>query len=143
MQHNQNFTPTSFDKENLKVLFQMTHCHRCHQFLKWLTHNNRVSLFCIWRMCDVHFTRNHLGAMTFVGYFGSKPEHSPQLRQTQKVDQGSWLCKCTLSAQMSCRRYKWILGWVIPCQLSCCGTAIFKTCGIYLTNYHSIQKDPG
>jgi hypothetical protein len=77
-------------------------------------------------------THDSLGALIFVGCVRSKPEHGPQLRQTQR---------------------KWILGWVVPCeivcemhvaqllqtlffancrthQLLCCGVAIFKASGI-------------
>jgi hypothetical protein len=28
-------------------------------------------------------------------------------------------CKCTLSAQISCTRHKWTLGWVVPCEIVC------------------------
>jgi hypothetical protein len=28
-------------------------------------------------------------------------------------------CKCTLSARISCTRRKWILGWVVPCEIVC------------------------
>jgi hypothetical protein len=79
--------------------------------------------------------------------------HGPQLHQTQRADQDScFFLHFTLSARISCTRRKWILGWVVPCEivcemhvaqlldsffanwrthhLLCCGVAIFKTSGI-------------
>jgi hypothetical protein len=32
---------------------------------------------------------------------------------------GTCFYKCTLSARISCTRRKWILGWVIPCEIVC------------------------
>jgi hypothetical protein len=64
-------------------------------------------------------THDTLGALIFVGCVGSKPEHGPQLHQTQRDDQDSCLCKFTLSARISCTRRKWILGWVVPCEIVC------------------------
>jgi hypothetical protein len=28
-------------------------------------------------------------------------------------------CKCTVYARISCTRRKWILGWVVPCEIVC------------------------
>jgi hypothetical protein len=61
-------------------------------------------------------------------------------------------CNCNLPAGISCTRRKWILGWVVPCEIvcemhvsqllqtlssltaehnnSCCGGANLKTSGI-------------
>jgi hypothetical protein len=78
--------------------------------------------------------------------------HHTTLHQTQRADQDSCRCKCILSARISCTRRKWILGWVVSCeivcemhvaqllqtffancktrQLFCSGVAILKTSGI-------------
>jgi hypothetical protein len=45
--------------------------------------------------------------------------HGPQLHQTQRADQDSCFWKCTLSARISCTKCKWILGWVVPCEIVC------------------------
>jgi hypothetical protein len=62
-------------------------------------------------------THNSLDALIFVGCVGSKPEHGPQLHQTQRADQDFFFFKCTLSAGISCTRRKWILDWVVPCEI--------------------------
>jgi hypothetical protein len=36
-------------------------------------------------------TRNHFGALIFVGCSGNKDKDGPQLRQTKKTDKENWL----------------------------------------------------
>jgi hypothetical protein len=64
-------------------------------------------------------THDSLGALIFVVCVGSKPERGPQLHQTHRADQDYCFWKCTLSARISCTRRKWILGWVVPCEVVC------------------------
>jgi hypothetical protein len=67
----------------------------------------------------VAVTHSLLGALIFVGCAESKPEHSPQLHQTQRANHNSCLWKGTSSARISCTRSKRILGLVVPFETVC------------------------
>jgi hypothetical protein len=61
-----------------------------------------------------------------VNFFWAALEARPNMGHTCITHRGLLPWKRTLSAEISCTRHKWILGWVVPCEL--CAKCTLHSC---------------